>query len=140
MFDAEDIVVWINRTTKEVMVRTQAWGVPEERRQFSRCDWCDPIGAAYSAWQTMTDKQRVGLMLETAIDLTMQGFPLKAVLIAFADVREFRALGSESYPMARALTSALLGQCLEPNTMSFEELLIEYRREPETTTDARPPG
>jgi hypothetical protein len=75
----------------------------------------------------MTDRQRTHLMLETVIDLAMQGFPLKAVLIAFADVREFRALGSQSYPMARALTSALLGQCLEPATMSFEELLVHYR-------------
>jgi hypothetical protein len=39
---------------------------------------------------------------------------------------QFRALGSQSCPMARALTSALLGRCLEPNTMSFEELLVYY--------------
>jgi hypothetical protein len=75
----------------------------------------------------MTDKQRVSLMLETAIDLTMQGYPLKKILTAFAVVRQFRALGSKSYPMCRALTSALVGQCLEPNTMSFEELLVHYR-------------
>jgi hypothetical protein len=70
------------------------------------------------------------LMLETVIDLAMQGFPLKDVLTAFAEVREFRALGSQSHPMARALTSALLGKCLEPNTMSFEELLAHYRPTP----------
>jgi hypothetical protein len=124
--DAKDIVVWVNDKTKEVMVRTHAWGCPEERRGHSR-GWTDPIGAAYSEWGTMTDRQRVRLMLETAIDLAMQGFPLKAVLSAFAEVRQFRALGSHSYPMARALTSALLGRCLEPNTMSFEELLVHYR-------------
>ena len=28
--------------------------------------------------------------------------------------------------MCRALTSALVGQCLEFNTMNFEELLIHY--------------
>jgi hypothetical protein len=28
--------------------------------------------------------------------------------------------------MARALTSALVGKCLEPNTMTFEELLMHY--------------
>jgi hypothetical protein len=66
-------------------------------------------------------------MLETVIDLGMQGFPLKQMLRAFAEVREFRALGSQSYPMCRALTSALLGRCLEPNTMSFEEVLLERR-------------
>ena len=109
MFAAKDIVVWIN-----------------DGREFRPGFWADPIGAAYSEWQTMTDKQRVQLMLETVIDLAMQGFPLKDVLIALAQVREFRALGSQSYPMARALTSALLGKCLEPNTTSFEELLVRY--------------
>jgi hypothetical protein len=69
------------------------------------------------------------LMTETAIDLAMQGFALKDVLTAFAEVTEFRALGSQSYPMARALTSALLGKCLEPNTMSFEDLLRTYEPE-----------
>jgi hypothetical protein len=54
-------------------------------------------------------------------------------------VRKFRALepkrdrrymmihpGDQSYPMCRALTSALVGQCLGFNTMNFEELLIHY--------------
>jgi hypothetical protein len=107
MLDAKDIVAWVNDETKEVMVWTHAWSVPDERRGFSRGHWCDPIGAAYSEWQEMNDRQRVLLMLETAIDLAMQGFPLKAVLTAFAEVRQFRALGSQSHPMARALTSAL---------------------------------
>jgi hypothetical protein len=125
MLDAADVVVWVNDETKKIMVRTHAWGCPEEHRGHGR-GWTDPIGAAYSEWETMTDRQRALLMLETAIDLTMQGFSLKDVLTAFAEVREFRALGSQSYPMARALTSALLGRCLEPNTMSFEELLVNY--------------
>ena len=90
--------------------------------------WCDPIGAAYSQWREMTNDQRVLLMLETAIDLAMQGFDLGDVLRAFAEVSEFRALGTASLPMCRALTSALVGQCLEPNTMSFEELLGANRR------------
>jgi hypothetical protein len=124
MLDAADIVVWVNDKMKEVMVRTHAWGCPEDRGHGH--GWVDPIGAAYSSWETLTDRQRVRLMLETAIDLAMQGVPLKDVLTAFAEVRQFRALGSQSYPMARALTSALLGVCLEPNTMSFEELLIYY--------------
>jgi hypothetical protein len=124
MLDASDIVVWVNGETKEIMVRTHAWGCPEDRDLGHQ--WGDPIGAAYSSWHELTDKQRVRLMLETAIDLAMQGYPLKDVLTAFAQVRQFRALGSQSYPMARALTSALVGRCLEPNTMSFEELLAYY--------------
>ena len=129
MLDAKDIVVWINREAKQVMVRTRDWGVPGRRdREHRRGDWADPIGAAYSEWNEATDKHRVRLMLETVIDLAMQGYPLKEVLTAFAGVREFRALGSESYPMCRALTSALLGECYEPNTMTFEELLQHHAR------------
>ena len=66
----------------------------------------------------------VQLMLETAIDLTMQGFQMPTVLRAFAEVNEFRVLGSRSYPICRALTKALVGESLEFNTMSFEELLV----------------
>jgi len=51
---------------------------------------------------------------------------MKDILVEFAKVREFKALGSESFPMCRALTAALVGKCLEPNTMTFEELLEQY--------------
>jgi hypothetical protein len=66
-------------------------------------------------------------MQETALDLTMQGFDLGMILRAFAEVKQFRALGEQSYPMCRALTQAMVGQCLEPNTMEFEELLATHR-------------
>jgi hypothetical protein len=122
MYDAQNIVVWVNKRTREVVVCPLGVGCPHESR-----GWCDPIGAHYAQWGRMTDAQRVQLMLETAIDLAMQGFPLAKVLKAFAVVEEFRALGSKSYPMCRALTSALVGKCLEPNTMTFEELLEHYR-------------
>jgi hypothetical protein len=124
MLDAKDVVVWMNDDSKEVMVRTQAWRCPEEHGMPGH--WADPIGAAYTQWSTMTDQQRVGLMLETAIDLTMQGFEMADILRAFAGVKQFRALGDVSYPMCRALTKALVGTCLEFNTMSFEELLQHY--------------
>jgi hypothetical protein len=48
------------------------------------------------------------------------------VLSAFTEVAESGALGGKSYLLCRALTSALVGRCLEPNTMSFEELLVTY--------------
>jgi hypothetical protein len=123
MTQASDAVVWVNHETKQVMVRSHAWGCHSRPHH----EWCDPIGAAYSAWQESNDRDRVQLMLETAIDLAMQGFPLGDVLRAFATVPQFRALGSASYPMCRALTQALVGACLEPNTMSFEELLEHHR-------------
>jgi hypothetical protein len=66
----------------------------------------------------MANSQRVRLMLETAVDLAAQGYEMAVVLRAFAEVREFRALGGQSDPMCRALTAALLGRCLE----SFEEV------------------
>jgi hypothetical protein len=128
MFAAKDIVVWINRNTKEVLVRTLEWGVPEDHFSDNRRGWCDPIGAAYAQWQKMHDALRVQLMLETAIDLAMNGFALKQVLTAFAEVREFRALGAQSCPMCRALTKALVDRSLDAVTMSFEELLVHYAK------------
>jgi hypothetical protein len=129
MINAAEAVVWVNNHTHQVMVWKHKKGCPED---YARPDgyWCDPIGAAYSEWQEASNDQRMRLMTETVIDLAMQGFALKDVLTAFAEVTEFRALGSQSYPMARALTSALLGKCLEPNTMSFEDLLRTYEPEP----------
>jgi hypothetical protein len=129
MLDAKEAVFWVNDETREVIVRPHSWGVPEDHPKIarSRGSWCDPIGAAYTEWHGLTDRARVQLMLETAIDLAMQGIPMKTVLTAFAEVKEFRAQGGQSYPMCRALTSALLGRCLEANTMSFEELLLHYR-------------
>jgi hypothetical protein len=43
--------------------------------------WGDPIGAHYSQWSKMNDAQRVQLMLETAIDLAMDGFAMADVLL-----------------------------------------------------------
>jgi hypothetical protein len=126
MIEAKDVVVWVNYDPHEVMVKPHSWGCPEDRNGFRQSGWCDPIGAAYSQWQEMSNDQRVRLMLETAIDLAMQGFSMEAVLQAFATVRQFRSLGNRSYPMCRALTQALVGRCLEPNTMSFDELLVKY--------------
>ena len=123
---AKDAVVWVNFDTRQVMVKPHKWGCPEERQGHRSEHWCDPIGAAYSSWHEATNAQRVRLMLETAIDLAMQGIPLPDTLRALATVPQFRALGSQSYPMCRALTAALIGKCLEPNTMPFEELLNVY--------------
>jgi hypothetical protein len=74
----------------------------------------------------MDDDQRARLMTETAVDLAMQGYDLGAVLREFAKVDCFRTLGGASFPMCRALTTAMLGRSYEPNTMSFEELLVAY--------------
>jgi hypothetical protein len=124
VINAAEAVVWVNNETHEVMVWRHARGCPDERRGGAREGyWVDPIGAAYSQWHEMSNDQRMRLMTETAIDLAMQGFALKDVLTAFAQVVEFRALGSQSYPMARALTSALLGRCLEPAGEEFEYVL-----------------
>jgi hypothetical protein len=124
MLAAKHISVWVNDDTKQVMVKphyveepipysdgsgsTHCWGRPEDHGYGGH--WWDPIGAAFSQWQDMTDDQRVVLMLETAIDLAMQGCSLRDVLREFAKVEEFRALGDKSCPMCRALTRALIGR------------------------------
>ncbi|ANW05035.1 hypothetical protein [Bradyrhizobium icense] len=123
MISAKNAVVWTNDSTREVRVAAQGEYRPDTKGGM----WGDPIGASYLQWEEMNDSQRVRLMLETAIDLAMQGFDLAAVLREFAKVEEFRALGSNSYPMCRALTKALIGRSLEPNDMTFEELLDAYR-------------
>lgn len=120
---AKDVVVWTNSSTHEVRVAAKGEYRPDTRGGA----WGDPIGASYLQWQEMNDSQRVHLMLETAIDLAMQGFDLSAVLREFSEVEEFRALGSNSYPMCRAMTKALIGRSLEPNDMTFEELIEAYR-------------
>jgi hypothetical protein len=121
MIDAKDVVVWINNETHQILIRPLG-----RRHRPDGSGWGDPIGAAYAEWGEASDEQRILLMLETVIDLAMQGFPIKEVVKAFAEVREFRALGGKSTPMCRALTSALLGRCLEANTMSFDDLLVRY--------------
>jgi hypothetical protein len=122
--EAENIVVWVERELYRILIVEVdpqiAWSRPETGH------WCDPIGAAYTQWREMNDRQRVTLMLETAVDLAMNGFDLGDVLREFAKVRQFRALGEASFPMCRALTKALIGHSYEFNTMSFEELLVRY--------------
>jgi hypothetical protein len=122
MVRAKDAIVWVNTDTSEVRVVTaQEWDPGP--------DWCDPIGAHYTEWHAMSNAFRVRLMLETAVDLAVNGFSLPEVLRAFAGVQEFRALGNVSYPMCRALTKALIGESCEFNTMDFEELLVAYAPE-----------
>lgn len=126
MIDAKEAVIWVNNETEQVMVHPR--GCWRRYDPPGPGHWADPIGANYSEWIEGTDDERLHLMLETAIDLAMQGIPLKTVLTAFADIRQFRALGGKSYPMCRALTSALIGRCLE-HPMGFEELLVNYAEE-----------
>jgi hypothetical protein len=114
MIEAKDAIVSTDDRTHKVCVRKADAAQP-----YPLC----PIGAVYEEWRQASDQQRVQLMLETAIDLATQGFDMVDILRAFAEVRQFRALGSDSYPMCRALTTALVGQCLEPNTETFEALM-----------------
>jgi hypothetical protein len=121
---AIEAVVWIDNETHEIQIRNVKWGEVESRNWRGR--WSDPIGAHYTQWREMSDADRVLLMLETVIDLAMMGFPMVQLLKAFDTIEEFHALGRRSYPMCRALTAALVGERLEPNTMSFDELLEHW--------------
>jgi hypothetical protein len=125
MISARYAVVWVNWDTKKVIVEDvehrKLWldpiGAAED--EF----WGDPIGASHRQWRNMTTKDRQMLMLETIVELVTRGFDISEVLREFIKITEFKALGKESMPMCRALTMAVLGRSLEPNTMSFEELL-----------------
>ena len=118
--------IWTETEHKQVLVTEEYRYIrsPDELGRPGR--WVDPIGAAYMHWRDMTPAERAGLMTETALDLAMQGYDLQAIIREFAKVDCFYALGRESVPMCRALTQALLGRCLEPNTMSFDGLMEHY--------------
>jgi hypothetical protein len=131
---AKYCVVWIDDEDRRVLVQ-DVEGVRQWLRPpaASGENWADPIGASYAQWRKMTDPQRALLMLETAIDLAMQGYDLGVILREFVKVDCFHDLGKKSFPMCRALTAALTGKCLEPTTMTFEELLAHYDFSDEAT-------
>jgi hypothetical protein len=134
MIEARDAVVWTNWVTKTVKVTGPQISRSQLRIQEPGL-WGDPIGAAYGSWQNATNDERARLMTETALDLAMAGFDLAAVGCEFAKVDAFRALGEVSFPMCRALTTALIGKSYENNTMTFEELLEAYRPETGVTAE-----
>lgn len=121
MIKAKDLVLWVDDADKRVVAIEHA-----ERSKPHGVGWSDPIGARYAEWRSMSTAQRVQLMLETVIDLATNGFDLKVILGELSKVDEFKALGRQSYPMCRALTWALVGKRLEPNTMDFDDLLATY--------------
>ena len=131
MIASKDCTVWTNDGAKAVRVigREMRYQRPEDFFKMSG-RWCDPIGSAYDQWRKMTEEQRAGLMVETALDLAMQGYDLGEIICEFAKVDCFYALGRVSIPMCRAITQAMLNQCLEPNTMTFDELMANYSRAP----------
>jgi hypothetical protein len=94
MMKVKDVVVWTNDATREVCVAAKGEHRPDTRGGV----WGDPIGASYLQWQEMDDSQRVRLMLETAIDLAMQGFDLGAVLREFANVDELERSVQRAIP------------------------------------------
>lgn len=121
MIKAKNLVLWVDHAGKRI-VATERSG----KRRLHDPGWGDPIGAHYASWHEMSTEQRVQLMLETAIDLATYGFDMKLILGELSKVDEFKNLGRQSYPMCRALTWALVGARLEPNTMDFDDLLETY--------------
>jgi hypothetical protein len=124
---AAEMVLWTNTHQKVVEVHVGR----SRHLKRTAAGWGDPIGASYSQWRDMNNGDRVQLMLETALDLCLQGYDLGQIVREMAKVDEFKDLGRRSFPMCRALTSALVGRCLEPNTMTFDELLVAYAPRPE---------
>jgi len=129
MIEVKQAVVWVNPETKQVMVARKGREFGPQGRH-AREDWRDPIGAGYGEWESWakTDPDQCArLMLETAIDLAVDGYDLKTVLREFAKVDCFYALGRESFPMCRALTQVLGGKRLgDPDPGSFDETIRRH--------------
>ena len=89
MINAKDAQIWFHDDTKEVEVRPYG-----EVASPVHEGWND-VGASAAEWLSMSDDQRVHLMLEIAIYLAMNGYAMKDVLIAFSEIIEFRALGDK---------------------------------------------
>ena len=121
MIDGQNILIWSNMDTHQVLVLPREAPPPQGGGL-----WLHYFGAFDPKWRNMTSDERARLKTEFALDLAMQGFDLGTVLKAFAQVREFRALGAKSHPMCRALTKALIGETYDMATMGFEELLETY--------------
>ena len=111
MIKSEDCVVWVNPDNKVVRVTGRKSPVAI---CASRNRWYNPIGAAFGRWKSATNGKRARQTTEPA----MQGYDLGAVL------REFIASWREEQ---RTLTTAIVGKFLEPNTVPFGELLVEYK-------------
>ena len=124
MIDAKQAMIWTNPETHQVRVIAKG----DDRSEMRKYPWGDVLGASVFSWQDeLDDKQRVDLMLETAIDLAARGFNMAEILREFAKVKQFRALGNESQPMCRALTQALIGKTLDlGGSMSFDEIIQHY--------------
>lgn len=141
--EASNVFVWVERDERKVLVTpyevdpplrcsdgsTQNWwGNPNQHGIAGR--WHNLICAGHPIWGEMDDSQRVTLMLETAIDLAMDGFDLSTVLREFAKVRQFRALGDEGYPnpMREALIKAKVMDSGKPNEDEVAAAMAAYRQ------------
>jgi hypothetical protein len=124
MMKAADAVVWVQEEhPRKVLVRHIRHGDDGMHEGF----WCDPIGAREVSWRNLSDDERVRLMLETALDLAMDGLDLGEVLREFAKVEEFRALGNKGHTMSRALSRAIVGVSLDMcDERSFDDLMRQY--------------
>jgi hypothetical protein len=89
MTPISDVVLWVNRETREVMVTSRDWGTPKDGDRVGRGSWADAIGTTNSQWHRMDDQQRLQLMLETAADLARHGFDINKTLRAMVEIPEF---------------------------------------------------
>jgi hypothetical protein len=106
---AREATIWGRRDTYKIAVH-----VTDHRIVRFLHGWENLCGAHHQSWQRMSDLARVRLMLEVALDLATQNFPLGVILREFSRVAEFRALANKSAPLGRALQRALAEKSAEP--------------------------
>lgn len=117
MIKSEDRVVWVTPDDKVVRV-TGGGSLPSLSAHPGTGHWYDPIGAVYGRWKSASG-ERARQMTETAIDMAMQ-----------ATIWE-RSCGSlsawrEEHTHVPGADTAIVGKCLEPNTVPFGEMLVAY--------------
>lgn len=70
-------------------------------------------GACMASWKNQSTEQLLMELQERLIELSVNGGSMKQMVCQMAKIKEFAALGADSFPMARALSSALAGKSYE---------------------------
>jgi hypothetical protein len=82
-------------------------------RRFSDDYFYSDMGACYMAWKDQKEEDLLTVLREMVIELSSRGIPVNNVIREFAKISQFAAQGADSFPMARALSVALVGEAYD---------------------------
>lgn len=71
------------------------------------------IGACECGWREMGCDDLLRRLHEMFFDMSVSGISPSQIICEFSKIRQFAALGAESYPMARALSRAVQGRAYD---------------------------